>query len=88
MALFWPPRHRRCPSFYYFYFIFHFTLYVPVRPDADDPSLNFLFPFGMDYRPCARRHLVCEYPAESYRGRRASGPKTAASVKVKSQQQR
>ncbi|KAI9455357.1 hypothetical protein BJY52DRAFT_1280547 [Lactarius psammicola] len=28
--------------------------------------------------PCARRRLVCEYPAESYRGRRPSGPKTAS----------
>ncbi|KAI9463361.1 hypothetical protein F5148DRAFT_199703 [Russula earlei] len=27
--------------------------------------------------PCARRRLVCEYPAESYRGRRSSGPKVA-----------
>ncbi|KAI0301039.1 hypothetical protein B0F90DRAFT_1721164 [Multifurca ochricompacta] len=25
--------------------------------------------------PCARRRLVCEYPAESYRGRRPSGSK-------------
>jgi hypothetical protein len=38
---------------------------------ADD---SLTFPFGMD-RPCARRRLVCEYPAESYRGRRSSGPK-------------
>jgi hypothetical protein len=50
------------------------------------PSLSLLFTssflgafcaddfFGMD-RPCARRRLVCEYPAESYRGRRSSGPK-------------
>ncbi|KAH8996519.1 hypothetical protein EDB86DRAFT_2919099 [Lactarius hatsudake] len=28
--------------------------------------------------PCARRRLVCEYPAESYRGRRPSGSKAAS----------
>ncbi|KAH9956959.1 hypothetical protein BGW80DRAFT_1115073, partial [Lactifluus volemus] len=28
--------------------------------------------------PCARRSLVCEFPAESYRGRRASGSKAAS----------
>ncbi|KAH9961543.1 hypothetical protein BC827DRAFT_1202738 [Russula dissimulans] len=32
--------------------------------------------------PCARRRLVCEYPAESYRGRRSPGSKTTT---VKSQ---
>jgi hypothetical protein len=29
-------------------------------------------------RPCARRRLVCEYPEESYRGRRPSKSKTAS----------
>ena len=33
-------------------------------------TLKLFFPFGMD-RPCARRRLVCEYPAKSYRGRRS-----------------
>ena len=55
-------------------------------PGADDPSLNFLFSFGMDHRPCVRCHPVCEYPAESHRGRRTSGAKTAASLKLKFQQ--
>lgn len=31
--------------------------------------------------PCERRQLVCEYPAQSFRGRRSSGPKAAASVR-------
>ena len=39
--------------------------------------LTLFFLFGMD-RSCARRHLICEYPAESYRGRRAAGPKGAS----------
>jgi hypothetical protein len=48
-----------------------------LRPGADGSHhLTLFFAFGMD-RPCARRQLVCEYPAESYRGRRASGPKAA-----------
>jgi hypothetical protein len=47
---------------------FHSILFVPVCLCADDSSI--FFSFGMD-RPCARRRLVCEYPVQSYRGRRS-----------------
>jgi len=52
--------------------------FVPVHPGTLRVTNSFL-PFGMD-RPCARRRLVCEYPAESRRGRRSPGSKTIIEV--------
>jgi len=67
----------------FFFFNFSFlliTVFVLVCPDADELYSYFFYFFLVSNRPCARRHLVCEYPAESYRGRR-SGPKAGASVR-------
>jgi hypothetical protein len=57
-----------------------FTVFVPACPGVNKLDAYALFPLVLN-RPCARRQLVCEYPAESYRGRRSPGSKAAASVR-------
>ena len=86
-----PPPYTPLQVFlFYFLFPFHgvagrprllLSCYAFVRMLTISCSFFFFFrfPFGVD-RPCARRRLVCEFPAESYRGRRASRSKTASAI--------